>query len=132
MSSTCGHIGTQLQVLGHRLELVHREVGEEHDEVILHPHDQPSVALVSPPDHPHVITLSNGGDNDHDLGPRADHLSEVLLQLVALELQRVLEVVMLRHDHDLRPVDPPILLPINICRLSTICRMSIFCSLSIL
>lgn len=53
--------------------LVHGEVREEDDEVLLHPDDQARVALVAPSDHLHVVAHA-----------------EVLPQLVSRKLQRVL------------------------------------------
>lgn len=54
--------------------LVHGEVREEDDEVLLHADDQAGVALVSPGDHLHVVAHP-----------------EILPQLMSRELQGVLE-----------------------------------------
>ena len=43
--------------LGQSLELVHGEVGEEDDHVLLHPHYQPRVPLVPPANHTYVVAL---------------------------------------------------------------------------
>ena len=52
-----GHVCAELEVLRQSLGLVHGEVGEEDDEVLLHPDNQPRVSFVTTSNHPHVITL---------------------------------------------------------------------------
>ena len=43
--------------LGQGLELMHGEVREEDDHVVLHPDDQAGVALITAADHTNVIAL---------------------------------------------------------------------------
>lgn len=44
---SAGHVCTELEVLRQDLHLVHGEIGDEHHPVVLHPHYQTRVPLVS-------------------------------------------------------------------------------------
>jgi hypothetical protein len=55
----------QLAYLGQRLELVHGEVREEYDHVVLHTDDQAGIPFVAAADHTHVIALKQQTNLDH-------------------------------------------------------------------
>ena len=105
--NSCGHVGAELEVLGHRLELVHREVGEENNQILFHANNQSCVALISASNHPHMVALwSNMLQNcAHKDLLQKEYLTEVFLQFVALELERILQVVVFRHDGYLGAID---------------------------
>jgi hypothetical protein len=55
--------------LGQRLELVHGEVREEDDHVVLHTDDQACISFVAAADHTHVIALKQQTNLDHKKVP---------------------------------------------------------------